>query len=53
MKLKPHCELLHAEGEDLMEVMSLDRGAGVRPVQKEAQAAVVQRCQKTLRRVHP
>ena len=32
VKLKPHCELLHAEGEDLMEVMSLDRGAGVRPL---------------------
>ena len=28
VKLKPHCELLHAGGEDLMEVVSLDRGAG-------------------------
>ena len=34
VKLKPHSELPHAEGEEFMEVMSLDRGAGVRLVRE-------------------
>ena len=35
VKLKLHNELLpHAEVEEVLEVMSLDRGAGVRPVQE-------------------
>ena len=34
VKLKPHSELPHAGGEEFMEVMSLDRGAGVRLVQE-------------------
>ena len=34
VKLKPHSELPHAEGEDFLEVMLLDRGAGVLPVQE-------------------
>ena len=33
MKLKPHSELPYAEGEEFLEVMSLDRGAGVLLVQ--------------------
>ena len=32
--LKPHSELPYAEGEEFMEVVSLDRGAGVRLVQE-------------------
>ena len=32
-KFKPRSELPYAEGEEFMEVMLLDRGAGVRPVQ--------------------
>ena len=34
VKLKPHSELPYAEGEEFLEVMSLDRGAGVLPVQE-------------------
>ena len=34
VKLKPHSELPYAEDTEFMEVMSLDRGAGVRPVQE-------------------
>ena len=41
----PHSELPYAEGEEILEVMSLDRGAGVRPVEGE------EACLKTLRRV--
>ena len=33
MQLKPHSELPYAEGEEFLEVVSLDRGAGVLPVQ--------------------
>ena len=33
VKLKPHSELPYAEGEGFLEVMSLDLGAGVRPVE--------------------
>ena len=44
MKLQPHSELPYAEGEEFTVVMSLDRGAGVRPV-------VQQRCRKTSRNV--
>ena len=34
VKLKPHSELPYAEDTEFMEVMSLDRAAGVRPVQE-------------------
>ena len=34
VKLKPHSELPYAEGEEFLEVMSLDRGGGVLPVQE-------------------
>ena len=34
VKLKLHKELPYAEGEEFLEVMSLDRGAGVRPVEE-------------------
>ena len=34
MKLKPRSELPYAEGEKFLEVMPLDRRAGVRPVQE-------------------
>ena len=34
VKLKPHSELPYAEGKEFLEVMSLDRGAGVLPLQK-------------------
>ena len=33
VKFRPHSELPYAEGEEFLEVMSLDRGAGVRPVE--------------------
>ena len=33
VKLKPHIELPYAEGEKFLQVMSLDRGAGVRLVE--------------------
>ena len=33
-KHKPHSELPCAEGEDFLEVMSMDRAAGVRPVEE-------------------
>ena len=34
VKLQPHSELPCAEGEEFLEVMSLDRGAGVWPVEE-------------------
>ena len=34
VKLKPHSELPYAEGEEFLEVMSLDQAAGVRPVEE-------------------
>ena len=39
MKLKPHSELPYAEGEDFLEVMSMDRAAGVRPVEEGARSS--------------
>ena len=51
-KIKSHGELPYAEGEEFMEVMSLDRGAGVRPVQEggsSRSSGPQQRCPMTSR----
>ena len=50
VKLKPHSELPYAEGEEFLEVMSLDRGAGVRPVEggklKQQRPSSSRRCRR-------
>ena len=44
LKLKPHSELPCAEGDEFMEVLALDRGAGVRLVQEGSSSCMQWTC---------